>query len=462
MTRINMAPVLAFVLVYIFWRYGARKGIPAVFVSLLPVLWGHVRYYPDIMTLWVRWFPPELTPFLSQWWFPGMNQIPDPGITLAIRMNSLFQGYRLHFVPLVGIIASWILWPKQWKKDYGALGIFFSSLYALLFTMHAWTSLGGSHCVYCFSWYQYFFEFLALLVVIVTWRNWNWELSPWRKGIAWVFIVVVVFSLVYGYVFHVGSGAQTDLDRMIEDILTLQVPRIVDWKIESGYIELWGLFANKFGLMARYAYDEAYELVETLLGVLFALLLGSVILLVLWQAAGWLNERMQAEKPGRFLPNRSVLALVMTFFMGWLLTPTGLLGPTQDSYDCDLDVITSYETAGQQLAGQTPPGSKVFWRGGDTQALLLYLKDVDFYPALFNANFANREGDSEQLERYGLWNDALIVEWAREADVILIEERNYSDWLGDYVSSGEFNELEPIPEVGCRGGTSVHVYLRQP
>jgi hypothetical protein len=459
MTRLNMVPVLFFVLIYVFWQRGSRMGVWAAIVGLGVFLGVQALYYPEIMALWVRWFPPKLQSLFSSWGYQGVQKLPIPDIPLSARFSSLFTGFRRHYVALVGLVSTWILWPVNWLNENRRMVILFSALYCLLLGMHAWTTLGGTYCVFCFSWYLFFFDILALLVIVISWSSWRWTLNAWRKSFAWFVILVVVLSLVFGLVFHVGGVTAPGLDKVVRYFMTLPVPRLEGRQVQAGEVALWVLIANRFALLEQYSYDQSYLYLEQGFRLLVSLVISGAILMILWGGTRWIRSRFSAEG---WRVDSGAMALVTLFLVGWALTPFAVVGRIRDPFDCDLDVIQSYESAGIQLAIQVPPGSKVYWLGGDTQVLLLYLKSADFYPAMFNANFSLRQGDPDQLARYGFWNDELARQWAREADVILIETRMTGGWLSEYVSTAGFRELPHTPEVGCRGGTSLHVYQRQP
>lgn len=462
MTRLNMSPVLPFLMIYITWQYGFRLGFLTLVAGLIPVLWGHIQYFPEIMTLWAKWFPEEIAPFLSQWRFEGMNQLSDITITPGVRLKGFYQGFSLHVLPWLGILVSWCLWPKEWRKSEQRAAIFLSTLYAFLFILHAWATLAGTHCIFCFSWYQYFFEILVILLIVITWKHWTLSLSPMRKIIAWGIVLLPIITVVLGILFGVNKAIPTGLDNWVTTLQNLNVPRWSEGQFQQGQIKLWAMIANKFGSLSKYSYDQAYQLVENWLRALIVLILAVVFLIVIWWIAGRLKKREVVKSVIGVRADRTALTLGLILVVVWLATPLGFLGKNSDSYDCGVDIITTYETAGKQLADQIPPGSKIFWLGGDTQAALLYLRDVDFFPALFNSDFGKRQGDPEVLERYGLWNEALVQKWTQEADIILVETRSFNKSLDDYLTSGEFNELTPTSEMGCRVGTSIHIYERLP
>jgi hypothetical protein len=121
MTRINMAFVLPLLVIYVLWQHGARAAGVAILCGGLVVGIGHALYWPNILRLWAYWLPESLTPFLNAYRLTAEAGIRfwDPDISLANRVVSLFHSFRFQFIPLIGIIGSWLLWPKRnsWKKD---------------------------------------------------------------------------------------------------------------------------------------------------------------------------------------------------------------------------------------------------------------------------------------------------------------------------------------------------------
>jgi hypothetical protein len=149
--------------------------------------------------------------------------------------------------------------------------------------------------------------------------------------------------------------------------------------------------------------------------------------------------------------------------VGYLLSPTVLLGGGYNTYDCSGDVIRGYELAGEHLAQLIPPGSHVYWRGGNSAVPLLYVPGIEIYPAQINGDYSLRKGgDPDALVRYGFWSEELARQWAAEADFILIEERLFGGWLGELVEAGGHNELRETPAtVLCRGNASIHIFKKR-
>ena len=133
-------------------------------------------------------------------------------------------------------------------------------------------------------------------------------------------------------------------------------------------------------------------------------------------------------------------------------------GPS--TYDCTGDVIQSYETAGKALAAQLLPGARVYWAGGHSVVPLLYIPDIQIYPAQINGDYSFvLGGDVDKVLRLGKWNQEIAQRWASEADYILIQEHFYLGWLKVYVKSENFRELEPTPlTVACRTDSFIRVF----
>jgi hypothetical protein len=100
-----------------------------------------------------------------------------------------------------------------------------------------------------------------------------------------------------------------------------------------------------------------------------------------------------------------VLALITFLVAGFLLSRTLFLGGGYHNYDCSGDVLNTYEKAGKQLADLIPPGSTIYWNGGNSAVPLLYLQDIHIFAPQINSDYSYRlDGDADALFRYGFWN----------------------------------------------------------
>ena len=451
MTRVNLAPVLFLVVAYILWAYGWRTGLLAALAGFLPVLVGHAIYWPGIMRIWAHWIPADVVPFLRPFAHPpGSDPTWNPVVTLDSRVTSFFHGFRFHFVALVGALGALLLWPgrENWKSSWQyKMAVFLSGLLVSMFLFHMWAALGKDYCVFCFPVYLSFFTFLGLILLVVSFHAWARELPFWRQGL--VVITILVLSTGLGY------SAFTEIGDRLLPVLDLQVPRMGSMRILPGSVPLGALLQNRFGL-APLALEQ---LARRVLPALAGLLVG----LVLLGAAGLAAKRLAPlRRPGARVPFAS-LALVSFLALGYFLSPTIVLGGGYNTYDCAGDVIRGYEAAGEHLARLIPPGSRVYWRGGNSAVPLLYLEEVEIFPAQINGDYSLRiGGDPDALARYGFWSEELARQWANEADFILIEERLFGGWLGELVEAGGHNELRETPStVLCRGNASIHIYKKR-
>jgi hypothetical protein len=450
MTRVNFAPVLFLVIAYILWVYGWRAALLAALAGLLPLLVGHAIYWPAILRIWAHWIPADVLPFLRPFAHPpGSDPTWNPIVTPDSRVTSFFHGFRFHFVALVGALSALLLWPgrKNWKSPWHfRMAVFLSVLLVMMFLFHMWAALGKDYCVFCFPVYLSFFTFLGLFLLVVSFHAWAQDLPFWRQALAGLVIVVMAAGLGYSAFAEVG-------DKLLP-VLDLQVPRMGSNRILPGTVPLGALLQNRYGMEAL----ALEQLARRVLPGLAGLLTGLLLLL----GAG-LAVRGFRSKGSNAKTSFASLALVSFLGLGFLLSPTIVLGGGYNTYDCSGDVIAGYEAAGEHLAGLIPAGSRVYWRGGNSAVPLLYLEGVEIYPAQINGDYSLRKGgDPDALARYGFWSEELARQWASEADFILIEERLFGGWLGELVEAGGHNELRETPNtVLCRGNSSIHIYKKR-
>jgi hypothetical protein len=168
----------------------------------------------------------------------------------------------------------------------------------------------------------------------------------------------------------------------------------------------------------------------------------------------------KAKCPSRVFP---AVFLVILFGLGSFLAPLEILGGGRHNYDCRLGVVSSYEQAADYISDHVNEGEQIFWMGSFSQTVLLEIEGIQFYPQTLNAKFSRHKGgDSEQLAKHGLWNQELLYQWMEEADVILIEHREISDWFLDYLKKPSilYDEVPPTQPVGCRKGAQIRIYRR--
>jgi hypothetical protein len=457
LTRLNMAPVLPILLAYIWWQRGHRAFIPAVFAGLITVAIGHIIFWPNILKLWAAWLPASITPFFDPWReMSGGELFWKPIFTDDTRFESFYSGMRLHFFAILGVLSAWLLWPPRgnWEnKAQYKTGVFLSVLFGTLFLLHAWASIGMDNCVYCFRRYLAFFSLIGIVLFVSTFKFGLKKLSRARQSV--ILLTLMIFSVPFTFFF-------------VDNLLSVQVPRIRSMQIMPGTTELWKLFANKFGLSWEIMFVTLFVAVSlTAVPMFFGLV--------------YLGKRFGDRIDLKWDRSFASLVLIALLAFGLLLSPTEALSGSYHNYDCGGDVIESYEQVGEHLAATIPARASVFWKGGRSFVPLLYIPEAEVFPAQLNGDYTFRlGGDTDSLSKYGLWNQDLALRWWQESDYLLFEEQLYNEWitasdelksgekfytdlLRSMIPSGEFVQLEPsTATLPCQSGSRIFIFERQP
>ena len=447
MVRINMLPLAILWLLYVWWQHGHKKMLTAAASFASIVIFCHVLYWPNILRLWAYWIPqgwiPGLEPFYSPWdKFTGI-QITSGWAWLTnlddVTWNpiiSFWQGVRFNFAVMIGVLLNLLLWPvhKSWPDKFTfRAAIFLNTSFLVLLLVHMWAALGEQSCTaFCFSGYTTFFSGIGLLAIVVT--------APhWRRSLHWVHQGLVVLVLL---IVGAGVGFGT-ADKTGKFLAEFPIPRL------SGPAPLWGYFENKFGV----SYRDARKIIPALAGFVTALgLLAFAVLAGLrWKLAKSFS-----------LASRGMMAL---FAIGFMLSPTPIFSLGDESLQCGGNLIQAYQKAGSELFPLMRSGERLYYQGPNSPAILLYLPKVEIYPPQLNNVFSfsldANNSDSDKLLKFGYWNQALKVQWMAEADLVLLEARQYEDWKS-LVETGILNIAyvsEPLEP--CRGKDSGLVLLRR-
>ena len=468
LTRLNLAPLLPLLLLYIFWQHGKRAGIWSTISMGLVVLIGHAVFWPGILRMWATWIPAGIAPFLDPFQAPEGVRYWSPNVDLGTRLIALLMVFQYHFVPMVSVLATLILWPKKsaWKSPHHfRASVFLVLLFGALFLAHLWVTIGqgistnvaysASYCVFCLPVYVAFFSVLGIFLLIISMPSWRREVSRWRCFL----IVLVILSIPMGIGLVLRSHVNSELVtyRTIRTIMAWQVPRLENMRIQPGTIDLWGLIANRTGKDIQ----EVHLLIRRILIVLIAVITGlaaGIAVLV----GTWFGKLVLKRTRTNEIRSWCSLALLVFMGVGFLISPFWFLGGGYHDYDCDADILAAYDEVGSYLAEQIPPGSSVYWLGGLSPAALLYLDDISLYPPLLNGAYTlSDEGSDDDLLRYGFWSGELAHQWSHEASYILIEGQRFDGWVGEYASAGEFRELPPTPLVQpCNPGSEIRIFQR--
>jgi hypothetical protein len=450
LTRINMAPLLPLLTLYILWENGWQVGLWSFVVGMLTFVGGHAFFWPGILHMWASWLPVGLFPFLEPWARPEAIPNWQPETSFSDRILSFSQAMRLHYFATAGALTALVLWPRkgQWKSEWRMrAAVFLATLFMILWAFHVWASLGKNYCVYCLDAYMSFFAILGVLLVIVAASSWRGARMRWLPA---GLIFCLSAGISYGLLPIFGSKLISN--RFVNRLMHVDVPRIKSFRIQTGTTELWSYFANKFALSETQVVEYATDILRAAGFVAIGLLFG------------WLILRY-SEKLGRMVWKNEVVSpaatsMIAFLFVGTLITL--LVGLTPYDRDCGGDVIASYEAGGARLAEAVPAGAKVYWWGGLSAVPLLYIPEAQIYPAQINDGYSYRlSGDADELERFGWWSEELAETWLQEADVILIEARQYGGFATSFAESEAFDETSPTPPmIPCRANSPIHIFVR--
>jgi hypothetical protein len=450
MTRQNMAPVLIILAAYIFWQHGWKDGAILTGACILPLLIMHIMYWPNILKMWAIYLPARLTPFLNPW-RPPVLPVTQNQPELSAIVQSLLDGVRYHFVALTSGLLALFFWParKYWKDgNQFRNAVLLATLFVVLLGIHAWAGLGNTavnnNNVFTFSPYLAFFDFLGILVFISI-----ADTLKYRRISLAISGMVILFLLLLPA--GIGRG---DFEIIGDKLSTIVLPRFRDFfttfKLLPGKAYLWQILYNKYGI----EYNTARILIPTV--VMFLAGLGIVFLVWIF----WLPFHRR---------NPSLLAFASFTAMGFLVavvlfTPTVYLGGGFQDWNCNENTINAFEVSGHYLAEVIPPGSQVFWGGGNAAAALLYIPEIRIFPQQLDYPYNYfQDGNSDELARYGYWNKELAVRWQDEADVFIFQEVEYKQTWEAYVNPDVFTEAPQFTQaLNCAPDTYLRVFVRKP
>jgi hypothetical protein len=464
MTRINLLPLIPFLVFYVFWQAGKKAGSWCIVTSLLPMVIFHTIYWPNILKIWALYLPESLTPFLNAWRLPeGAILAWNPATTYGARLESLILTLKSHFVSIVGAVTAWILWPrrKYWKSEtHFRASVFVSCLLIALVLLHLWAAIGQNYCVFCLQMYFAFFAELGLLLIALTYHSWRLNIPRLKQIIVYFTIIVIVIGLVFSLreLLYNNYGSWwpfwMSFLSISRPILEMRVPRIRNLEFPGGTTMLQTILSNKFGWSLETQHEIVFRLFTTLIVIL-------ILLLFTWLFFLLKNH----ERRNKFLQPISMgaSALFVLLFVGFLLSPSQVLGAHYKDYDCGSNVIEYYELTGRYLSQTLPPGANTYW-AVYSPIPLLYALDVNIYPPqVYQDYFKTFGGDPIEVWKYGAWNEELARQWLSEADYVLVDGVDAEVWLRSESLSGAFVEVGHSPPLlPCRNDDYIYVFRRVP
>lgn len=448
LTRINMVFVMPLLVLYIFWEHGKRMAVISALACLVPFVLINWMYWPEILTRYAFIVPRGLTPFLDPYRTEVSYQtLWNPEILPINRLLSVLQTARIHFTTLIGVLITWILWPRKssWKdkSEYRA-AVFLSLLFISLFIFHAWVALGNDFCIYCLSGYTAFFSFTGLLLVIITLPKWRRHIPVWQQ--------VILFILIFSFAILSGFGSFPEIGNQL---LEIRIPESLSDFPEMEFITLRKYLKVEHNIDFR----EARRIIPTFFGVavgVFILILSYVI---------WFRIGRRTIKDGstESPPHLGYWLIVVFLIFGSIITPLFYYSVNRST--CNQSIIKAYSEVGEHLAGALPDGALVYWAAGDSMIPLIHVPDVRIFPPQINGAYSFKtegDDDTELLLRLGYWNSILRDKWLNEADAILVQDQpDDADFILTLTESQDFIELESTPPLNpCDENTRIRIFLR--
>ncbi len=441
LTRENMIPVFPILVLYIWWRYGWKAGAASFLGGAVALVAGHAIFWPGILQIWSTWLPVKLTPFLDPWRLftegtSAQSLIPDRVGFFTERSTNLWLVIRLHFAGVFGAFASILLFPKKqdWRSTWERqTAIFLAILFFVLFAFHLYATFGMDYCVSCILLYTSFFDFVGIILFILTIQSVRWGYPVWRNFLNWIVIFVTSIGIIY-----------SSLEDVIRPILTGGSEGIVQF----GH----SIMPNLISIIQKIFNVRYYPAIRI---VFISGLIIVILLIVLFMVL----LRKKIKYP--IILQKSSSAIMIFICIGLILSPTIILGAGNDFFDCGGDVIKSYEEAGSALKKAIPPGSTVYWEGR-SDAIFLYLPGIKIFPPQFNHvhGFYNG-GDPTELLRLGRYNTDLSLKWFVEADYVLIEQEWGKKWQFDDLESPGYTKVGPTYSLGqCESAGKLQLYRR--
>jgi hypothetical protein len=475
LSRINVLPVVFLFIVYVFWQYGKKAGLITAIAGLLPLVFFHAIYWPDILKIWAYWIPPRIFPeimaYRSPWrevflpddfsWWPLMGWLNDPTHLAWRGVDFFIQALRASFIAWFGAATVLLLWPRRgdWKSEQERKAtVFLLVSFGFMTIFHLWAALGGKSCRFnCIAGYMLFYNFFGLAALFTAAPSFRKKHQTWRVMI----VVALVFLVFLSFEFNYDSTYQQFRSFVVYDLFGAEVDLMQDQvaRQQPETVAFWRFWQERFGFN-RYKYFRFFrysDLVTQVFRWLVPLLLTVFLPIVFWKILR------------QYLAYRGSYDHFILFFMMGFAAVFGFsqfFVQALNFETCNNSVIASHEDVGDALAEVIDPGSQIFW-DIKSDMLLLYLPGRGIYLPQANYRFTMARGataDPITLQRFGWWSRPLGWEWLEEADYIVVENRQYDGfWSWDQrVENGEFNiSLVTPPVESCRNPQSQIIILER-
>ncbi|HAF60936.1 MAG TPA: hypothetical protein DCK95_01260 [Anaerolineaceae bacterium] len=438
--RQNMLPIIPFVILYTYWEEGKKAGRISLISGVATFAVMTAIYWPGIVRNYFEVIPGTISSLVRNFVFlPNLEQ---PATTYSVqtieRVLAFTQGLRTHYVEILGIVLTNIFIfsrPKAKIKNFKAI-IFLLITFSVLFLAHMWAAIFNDYCVFCFSNYLTFFGIIGTILFSLILFEGMDAPFPSFWNILGIISILLICSAA-GFSIHQDSG---------HFLMELTVPRIKNLRIVPGSVELWTLLANKYGLN----YDQLEMIIPSAFGFIIGLLIVVVAALT------------------RKINRNPVSFLSISFLFVALLGSPLTFQMTEEQYSgtlksCSSNIINTYESIGEYLDSQIEPNSKVWLWSLSGQIILSYIDDIQIYPPQLNHMFNYYiGGNSDELYRYGYWNEELALTWLEDADYAIVENSTFTGDVVKWINAEQFDELpHTVPINECNPADYFRIFRRK-
>jgi hypothetical protein len=446
MIRQNIILYVPLLVGYIFWQNGKKAGFLALAGCLVPILVIHVFFWPNILEIWATWLPASLTPSLNAFRPPVLGFVTGISVSFADRLSAFMQGIRFHYFTTVGFLVTMFLWPRrnEWTSQSNRrIAIFLATLFVTLALLHAWASflMVDPYCTFCFTPYLAFFDVIVFLLIAVT-------ISAWKKQVSNILRSIIIFVLL---ILSAGLG-YASFETFGTWLLNLKFPAItrgLDPQQWTPFITIWDILANKF--KAEYWTSRLY------VPIVSGLIIGIILIL-----SAILIHKISLRKIiwARQYSLGSCL-LIASLGLGSVLSPI-MGGSYRENGICSADSLQANESIGKTLNNLIPAGSQVFWNVRNAVPLL-YAPHINiYYPQIYAFSTFAENGDSEQLLKFGYFNEKLASQWWENADYIVTETNWAQAYQPPNFNPSQYEISQTLPPNPCAPQSFLLIYHKKP
>ena len=438
--RQNMLPIIPFVILYTYWEEGKKAGRISLISGLAAFAVMTAIYWPGIVRNYFEVIPGTVSSLVRNFIFlPNLEQpITTYSVQTIERVLAFTQGVRTHYVEILGIVLAIVFIfsrPKAKIKNFKAI-VFLIITFSVLFLAHMWAAIFNDYCVFCFSNYLAFFGIIGIILFsLILFDGMDAPFSSFWNILGVISILLICIAA--GFSIHQDSG---------HSLMELTVPRIKDLKIAPGSVELWTLLANKYGLN----YDQLEMIIPSAFGFITGLLIVAIAALA------------------RKINRNSVSFLSISFLFVALLGSPLTFQMNEIQYggtlkNCSSNIVNRYESIGEYIDSQIEPNSKVWLWSLSGQIILSYIDDIQIYPPQLNHMFNYYiGGNSDELYRYGYWNEELALAWLEDADYAIVENSTFYGDVVKWISAEQFDELpHTVPINDCNPADYFRIFRRK-